>query len=171
MQTALSSSLKPVVAKYRGTYILGKFNLHQSSEPYSGIIAAFRELCAEMLTLQKRNGIQYQELCDRLLAKVGCEGIALLANIIPVLHEAMEIPERISSVEQGHKGAKERQRYAFLQFFRVVTNYLGPPLVVVFDDLQWADSSSMVGKFVLGLYVTLILWSLTAPILHSFSSS
>ena len=47
------------MARRQGTYTLGKFNIRQSPGPYSGIITAFRELCANILALQDRDGLQY----------------------------------------------------------------------------------------------------------------
>jgi len=69
--------------------------------------------------------------------------IVLLTNIVPVLEEAIEVPFMPDVVaDQGNKEAKERLKYAFLQFFRVITRYFHH-LVIVLDDLQWTDALSI----------------------------
>ena len=95
-----------------------------------------------MLELRRTNSSKYQELCQSIILDVGTE-IGLLTNIAPVLEEAIEIPTLAGAVyEQGNKEAKERLKYAFLQFFGVITRYF-PHLVIVLDDLQWADVPSI----------------------------
>ena len=140
-QTALAESIKERVASCEGTYITGKFDLKLRG-PYFGIISLFRELCGEILELRRINSDRYQELCRSIISEVGGE-IVLLTNIVPVLEEAIEVPFMPDVVaDQGNKEAKERLKYAFLQFFRVITRYFHH-LVIVLDDLQWTDALSI----------------------------
>jgi len=125
----------------KGVYVHGKFDLYLR-EPYFGITSAFREICVSIVQLKNLNCIKYQELCDNIFAEVG-DQIALLVNISPELQEAIGITVMPNAIaEQGNKEAKERLKYAFLRFFRVVTRYLSH-MVLVIDDLQWTDLSSM----------------------------
>ncbi len=141
-QTVLAESIKEHVASCEGTYITGKFDLKLRG-PYFGIISLFRELCGEILELRRTNSDRYQELCRSIISEVGGE-IVLLTNIVPVLEEAIEFPSMADVVvaDQGNKEAKERLKYAFLQFFRVITRYFHH-LVIVLDDLQWTDALSI----------------------------
>ena len=129
------------MANCEGIYITGKFDLNLR-EPYFGIISLFRELCGEILELRRTNSEKYQELCQSITSEVGGE-IILLTNIVPVLEEAIEIPFMSDAVaNQDNKEAKERLKYAFLQFFRVIVRYFRH-LVIVLDDLQWTDALSI----------------------------
>ena len=140
-QTALAESIKERVASWEGTYITGKFDL-KLRKPYFGIISLFRELCGEILELRRSNSDKYQELCHSITSEVGGE-IVLLTNIVPVLEEAIDTPFVSGTIaDQGNKEAKERLKYAFLQFFRVIIRYF-PHLVIVLDDLQWTDALSI----------------------------
>jgi len=141
-KTALAESIKECVVRRGGIYITGKFDLQNLREPYYGIISLFRELCGEILELRRTNRDRYQELRNNIIAEVGNE-ILLLYNVVPVLEEVIEIPATMSVVaDQGNKEAKERLKYGFLQFFRVITRYFDH-LVIVLDDLQWTDALSI----------------------------
>lgn len=123
-------------------YISGKFDLYQR-EPYFGITSAFRGLCTELLQLKKVNPTKYNGLCNDLKAEVG-DGIALLVTICPDLDYAIDIDLGIHAMaDTGNKEAKERLKYVFVQFFRVLTKHL-THLVLSIDDLQWGDIASMV---------------------------
>ena len=141
-QSALAQSIKGAVQRGEGLYISGKFDLQNLREPFSGIISLFRELCGEILELRRTNRDRYQELRDSIISEVGDE-MLLLINVIPVLEEVFENSSMSGAVaDQGNKEAKERLKYAFLQFFRVITRYFRH-LVIVLDDLQWADALSI----------------------------
>jgi len=141
-QTALAESIKGVVGRRGGLYISGKFDLQNLREPYYGIISLFRQLCGEILELRRTNKDRYQELRNSIISEVGDE-ILLLANVVPVLEEVIEIPVVMDVVaDHGNKEAKERLKYGFLQFFRVISRYFDH-LVIVIDDLQWTDALSI----------------------------
>ena len=125
-------------------FISGKFDLYQR-EPYFGITTAFRGLCTELLQLKRVNPTKYNGLCGDIKAEVG-DGIALLVTICPDLDYAIDIDLGIHAMaDAGNKEAKERLKYVFVQFFRVLTRHF-KYFVLVLDDLQWADVASMVSK-------------------------
>ncbi|KAK1741659.1 putative AAA ATPase [Skeletonema marinoi] len=141
-KTALAESIKNVVFRRRGIYISGKFDIQNRRDPFLGIISLFRELCGEILELRLRNKDGYEALCDAILSAVGDE-IVLLTKVVPVLKEVIDIPDDMNAVaEQGNKEAKERLKYGFLQFFRVISAHFDH-LVIVLDDLQWTDAMSI----------------------------
>ncbi len=65
-----------------------------------------------------------------------------MTNVVPLLEEAIEIPVKNVVADLGNEKAKERLKYGFLQFFRVITSYFDP-LVIALDDLQWTDALSI----------------------------
>lgn len=114
----------------KGIYIGGKFDLYLR-EPYFGIVAAFRELCTKLLLLKTSDSVKYRNLCDNIVTEVG-EEIALLVNICPDLEEALGIPIIMdSNACKVNKEAKERLKYAFVQFFRAITSHINHFVLVI----------------------------------------
>jgi predicted ATPase len=152
-KTALASTLKVRVKRLKGAFISGKFDLHLRDEPYTGIAAACRELCGEMLLLRDTPSSKalFQEIRSKIVHQLGTE-LPLLTNLIPHLHEIVGESEGLEDkLElQGHVEAKSRFNYAFRRFLRVMSSYF-MPLVMFLDDLQWADLASL---DLLGVLVT-----------------
>ena len=70
-----------------------------------------------------------------------------MINICPELDDAIDIDLEMDAIidalaDAGNKEAKERLKYVFVQFFRVLTRHLSH-LVLAVDDLQWGDVASM----------------------------
>ena len=138
----MAESIKGVILRRGGIYISGKFDLQNRREPFFGIISLFRELCGEILELRLKSRAKYEALCNSMISAVGDE-MLLLSNIVPVIREVLDVPETMDAVaDQGSKEAKERLKYGFLQFFRVISTHFDH-LVIVLDDLQWTDALSI----------------------------
>jgi hypothetical protein len=152
-KTALVSSLMARTKRLNGLYIKGKFDLYLRDEPYAGIAAACRGICGEILMLRDHpaqgssTGRSFQEIHDKLIDGLGAE-IHLLQKVIPELCEIVGDQQTHSEADgaTGHHGnqqeAKARFNYIFRVFVRVITSYFAP-LVMVLDDLQWADVGSL----------------------------
>jgi predicted ATPase len=144
-KTALASTLKMRVKRLKGAFISGKFDLCLRDEPYTGITAACRELCGEMLLLRDTPSFEalFQEIRRKIVDQLGAE-LRLLTHVIPHLHEIVGESEGLEDKmeRQGHVEAKSRFNYAFRRFFRVMSSYF-MPLVMFLDDLQWADLESL----------------------------
>ncbi len=138
----MAESIKKLILRRGGIYISGKFDLQNRREPFFGIISLFRELCGEILELRLQSPAKYEAIRNSIRSAVGNE-ILLLSNVVPVIREVFDIPETMDVVaDQGNKEAKERLKYGFLQFFRVISTHFDR-LVIVLDDLQWTDAMSI----------------------------
>jgi predicted ATPase len=146
-KTALASTLKLRVKRQKGAFIRGKFDVYRQDEPYTGIAAACRELCGEMLLLRDTPSSEalFQEIRSKIVDQLGTE-LPLLTNVIPHLHEIVGESEGVEGTKMEHQGghveAKSRFNYAFRRFLRVMSSYF-MPLVMLLDDLQWADLASL----------------------------
>ena len=144
-----------------GLYVQGKYDLNmRTQEPYSGITAACSAICGSILRSQSstdpaRANLISQDIQDAL----GVE-LKLLIQVIPAIDEVVVDPKDDSNGEKkipttspdatlssspsssSPSDSKHRIQFAFLRFLRVVAKHFAP-LVIVLDDLQWADESSL----------------------------
>jgi predicted ATPase len=149
-KTALAQTLASQTKQHKGLYLTGKFDFYLRDEPYSGFVAACRELCGEILMLRNDTSTEakYQEIRDEIVSVLGDE-ISFLTNIFPVLNEIIDIDYASGPPADSDEGfAKERINYAFRKFLRVVCTHF-KPLVIVLDDLQWGDAASFVSTLAL----------------------
>eukprot|EP00978_Attheya_sp_CCMP212_P020354 scaffold58147_cov60-Attheya_sp.AAC.4 len=145
-KTTLAQTLASETKRHKGLYLTGKFDFYLRDEPYSGFVAACRELCDEILMLRMDTSTEakYQEIRDEIVSELGDE-ISLLTNIFPVFDEILDVDYASALAGGGDDGyTKEGINYAFRKFLRVVsivsTHF--KPLVIVLDDLQWGDAAS-----------------------------
>jgi predicted ATPase len=169
-KTTLASSLMVPIKKLKGLYIKGKCDLQLRDEPYSGIAAACGEICSEILLLREHparrgsssersseilmlrkqpargssTGRSFQEIRDKLIDGLGAE-VHILTKVIPELSEIVG-DQQTRPEADGATGNQQVSKAMFNNIFRVfirlITSYFAP-LVMVLDDLQWADVGSM----------------------------
>jgi len=135
----------PVVLQQHGLYVRGKFALNMINEPYSGIVAACAEICGAILYLRVHVPQKYVEVGEEILTALDAE-IGLLLQVIPVLEEIVDVPVQFSTSESSSDSSllndsKSQILFAIRRFIRVMARVFSP-LVMVLDDLQWADTSS-----------------------------
>ena len=148
-KTSLAQTISRRVEKAEGLIIRGKCDTYLRQEPFAGIAGACREVCGAILQLKlgdmsKEKHSIFQEIRDELVDKIEAEDILILTEILsPEISEIvdLDIASIHRSTDRDSAKAKQRLQHSFLQFFRVVTKYIGP-LVVILDDIQWTDSAS-----------------------------
>jgi predicted ATPase len=133
-KSSLMESMREHVTK-RGCYVSGKFDLLQTSkEPYSAVAAAFSDICD--LILQSGNPMDERRAA---LVALGPESKILsrvVTNIANITGEECD--------NEGYTVGSED----FARFMLACKHFLGAvatnehPLLIFFDDLQWADHSS-----------------------------
>eukprot|EP00980_Cylindrotheca_fusiformis_P026020 scaffold15205_cov128-Cylindrotheca_fusiformis.AAC.5 len=135
-----------------GIYVEGKFDLKASDEPYSGIASALGQICKRLLTrhdqsFKKANTRDVLlSFGSRLSAALG-PSASLLSNFIPELQDILPSMRRNSgSSSEGEQSdfdmVQKRVKYAFRVLMKALNDEFSP-IVLVLDDLQWADASSM----------------------------
>ncbi len=147
-KTKLAETLRFPTFQKKGLFVKGKFDLNLRSQPYSGISNACAEICGSILELQLLQPTRASDICKEIEETLADE-LVLLIQAIPILVEivhrpdpAMEQRQSKSSEASSCNKSKNRIQYAFVRFMRLVAKYF-PPLVLVLDDLQWADASSL----------------------------
>eukprot|EP00980_Cylindrotheca_fusiformis_P013392 scaffold3410_cov141-Cylindrotheca_fusiformis.AAC.35 len=134
-----------------GIYVQGKFDLNTSDEPYSAIASAFGEMCKRVLKRQDPSkkysnpGNESLSFSSSLSAALG-PSASLLSNFIPELQDLLPLTRQnsVSSAGQQYdfEVAQERVKYAFRVLMQALNEEFSP-IVLVLDDLQWADESSL----------------------------
>ncbi|MDY6934553.1 MAG: AAA family ATPase [Spirochaetota bacterium] len=126
---------KPIV-EHRGYFLWGKFDQLRMNVPYSAIIQAFQGFIRQLLTESEERINLWKELLKEALGNNG----RIIAEIIPEVElltgKQPEIPELRADESQ------RRFHLVFQDFIRVLSK-ADHPIVVFFDDLQWADSASL----------------------------
>ncbi|UZD65490.1 diguanylate cyclase [Marinobacter sp. AN1] len=126
---------KPVTAR-RGYFTVGKFDLVHRDVPYSGLTVALRDLVQQVLT-ESDERLAYWR--NRITGALGPNGV-LMTELIPELELIIGPQPGLSAV--GAAESEQRFRLTLFNFIRVFS-HADHPLVLVLDDLQWADSSTL----------------------------
>ncbi|MEH2126365.1 AAA family ATPase [Nostoc sp.] len=126
---------KPIVKK-RGYFIKGKYDQFQRNIPFSAFVQAFRDLMGQLLT---ESDAQIQQFKTNILAAVGDNGQVII-EVIPELERI--IGKQPPATELSGNAAQNRFNLLFQKFTQVFTSEKHP-LVMFLDDLQWADSASL----------------------------
>eukprot|EP00980_Cylindrotheca_fusiformis_P026016 scaffold15205_cov128-Cylindrotheca_fusiformis.AAC.1 len=138
--------------KTEGIYVEGKFDLNTSNEPYSGIASALGHMCKRLLKteVQSRENANLGDASSTLGSRFsGALGptARLLSHYIPELNDELRSMRRNSNgsseEEQSDFDMVQKQvKYAFRVLMKAL-NAEFSPIVLVLDDLQWADVSSL----------------------------
>lgn len=145
-KSALIQSLKPGVIAQQGLFLTGKYDQYQQDVPYRAFIQALDLFCGQVLSAEAGELEHWQGLLRHCLGG----NAALLCGIVPRL---ALILGRESSGGESHLSADPLIAHSSLDnsslinlLFEKLFATLAEachPLVVVLDDLQWADGASL----------------------------
>jgi predicted ATPase len=135
-KSTLAQQLQGPVTQSGGFFITGKFDIQQRVEPYTAFVNAFTELCDTILA---RDELKREEVMEKIKEALGSDGKAL-TDVIPGLQKI--IGEQKDEADAGSMETRNRLHFLFRQFTRAVCSPSNP-LVLVLDDVQWADASSL----------------------------
>jgi predicted ATPase len=136
-KTRLAKTLKEPVEKQGGYFLTGKFDQLCRPEPYTAFCMAFTEFTALVV-----------ERGDRAIATVSKAIHEAIGNEVSVLTSMIPSLERIvgksnsSASKAKADDAIQRFVFVFRMFMRAVCSPQ-QPMVLLVDDLQWADPCSL----------------------------
>ncbi len=132
-----SALVHDVAAAAQGVvFVHGKFDQHQRDIPYSTLGQAFRELLRWVLAADPASLAAWRE---RLGAALGTHG-ALVAGLVPEI--TLVLGELAPAVQLDPGEARDRFRLVLQAFVRACAS-AQQPLVLLLDDMQWADAATL----------------------------
>lgn len=138
-KTSLIRELHKPLVKRRGFFLNGKFDQLKKGIPYATLSQAFRGFVLELLA-EPEEQISYWK--NKIQAALG-NNAQLLIGLIPevelIIGPQAPVPEAALAEEEN------RFRSVIRQFLMALTSEQHP-IVLVLDDLQWADQASL--KFI-----------------------
>eukprot|EP00980_Cylindrotheca_fusiformis_P031803 scaffold27003_cov113-Cylindrotheca_fusiformis.AAC.1 len=140
-KSSLAQTLKKhVEAHSNGIFVTGKFELNGGDVPYSGIAKAFGEICEKIKDLPRQSLSKVEAAISEAM-----EGeVETIFRLMPELNDIVSKTTTaspsadVTDVEHGH----ERVKNAFRTITRALCSQFSP-MVVVLDDVQWADVTSL----------------------------
>ncbi|KIG15107.1 sensor histidine kinase [Enhygromyxa salina] len=114
---------------------LGKFEAHQRDVPYRGFVRAFTSLVEQVLTRSDEQLGRWRRTLKQALGSIAGVVAAMVPELALVLGELPPVPK----LELGE--SRNRLHVALARF--VAGFAQDGPLVLVLDDLQWADPASL----------------------------
>ncbi|WP_181919572.1 diguanylate cyclase [Alkalilimnicola ehrlichii] len=126
---------KPVTAR-KGYFVTGKFDPVHRDVPYSALTEALSDLVRQLLTESAGRLADWRE---KIMAGLGANA-GLIVDLIPQL--AFIVGPQPGIPDLPPLESEQRFRLALLSFIRVF-DLPEHPLVLVLDDLQWADPGTL----------------------------
>ena len=140
-KTRLTQEFKNTILKRRknGLFLRGKFDLQNRKEPYAAVAAALSELPHQ---LESKGSAFKDKVWKRIQDAVGNDS-HILTSLVPELSCVLGIDhERVPTDQFNYANLSHRLNYIFRQFMRALC-CPDCPVVMVLDDMQWTDSSSL----------------------------
>jgi predicted ATPase/GAF domain-containing protein len=135
-KTTLIGELARPIALQHGRFSVGKFDQVVRNIPYGAIVQAFRGLVWQLLSESETGLAAFRQ---RLTAILGAN-VAVLAEIIPEIELVAGPQPPPRPVDPAE--AQNRFRYVIQSFVGSMAA-ADHPLVLVLDDLQWADPATL----------------------------
>ncbi len=136
-KSRLATSLKQAAVMRGGALAMGKFDPYQRDVPHLGWICAFREILDQKLAGSPEKLTAFAERLRTALGSLSGALAAVLPELCYVLGEVQREP---SSLESKHVHARLALT---VQRFLSACATPAEPLVLVLDDVQWADVASL----------------------------
>lgn len=141
-KTKLINEFYESLLQHQVFFLTGKFEKNQVNNPFSAFLSSFKLFINQILS-ENRKTIDYwrEHLLTNLAAKVN-----VITELIPDLELIFDNQNQIEKISNNE--ALNQFIYVFEEFLKTfATNKI--PLVLVLEDLQWIDPSSL--KLLTGL--------------------
>ena len=135
-KTSLVQEMRQTVAQRRGYFVSGKFEQFKPNIPYASLIQALQTLVRQILTETEEQIASWKE---KLWKALGPNGQVII-ELIPELELITGPQPPVQDLPPAE--AQNRFHLVFQNFLRTFAA-AEHPLVIFFDDLQWADAASL----------------------------
>jgi len=135
-KSSLIYEMRKLVAEQQGYFIIGKFDQFARNNPYSAFISAFQEFVHQVMSESETRILQWK---DKFLQAVNQNG-QIIVDLIPDIEHIIGKQPPIPTLPPQE--AQNRFLYTFNQFVQACADS-EHSLVIVLDDLQWADGASL----------------------------
>jgi predicted ATPase/class 3 adenylate cyclase/tRNA A-37 threonylcarbamoyl transferase component Bud32 len=135
-KSALIHEVHKPITKARGYFISGKFDQLQRNVPYSGLVAAVRDLVRQLLTeSEARLAVWRRDLIEALSPNA-----RVILEVLPDLELIIGPQPAVPELEAAE--ATNRFNRSIGQLLRALCAH-DRVIVLFLDDLQWADSATL----------------------------
>mmetsp|Transcript_25283 Transcript_25283/g.60782 ORF Transcript_25283/g.60782 Transcript_25283/m.60782 type:complete len:1028 (+) Transcript_25283:177-3260(+) len=166
-KTKLAESLRPHVVGDDGYFIKGKFDqlsYGSANRPYQGIASVFAEYCS---AVEQRSHEDWIEVAEKLRREIDGDEGKILFEAIPSLRkiicgepssqkesdiesrphfceECQHLEEvKVDGVSENFsESGSNRLNYLIKRFVSVISS-IGDPIVLLIDDIQWANKTDL----------------------------
>ncbi|MBA3547385.1 MAG: AAA family ATPase, partial [Nannocystis sp.] len=135
-KSTVIAELQRSLAGGRGFFVTGRFDPLRRDQPYSAVRDALGGIVRHLLAETEQNVARWRWSIERALGGVSDALVSLLPDMALVLGPQPPLPDLSPAA------ARARFHRAITSFCRCFARPRSP-LVLVLDDLQWADSASL----------------------------
>lgn len=155
-KSVLAHKVRGLTRREGGFSVSGKFEMFLSDEPYSAVGDAFRTLCDDLLLYKGQQGdnrwkFLYTDFAEKLKCSFSDEDFNMLRSVMPSLAQLVAISSGAAQADEfkselpaqsiSYPESKQAFCFAFHRLLGILASFA--PLVIVMDDLHWADQASM----------------------------
>lgn len=135
-KTSLVGEVRRGAALHRATFLAGKFEPFQGDVPYSAVLHALRDLVHQVLGLAPEAADRWRDLLRHGLGDTGAALVEALPDVALLAGQQPPLAD-VSAIEAENRFTDT--------ITRVVASLASPgcPVVLLLDDLQWADRSTL----------------------------
>ncbi|MFN4237222.1 MAG: response regulator [Vogesella sp.] len=136
-KTALAESLRPAAAQAGSFFLAGRGEAYRQHSPYAPLLQAFRQLLQQLLSLPRSQAQQWASLLQTQLG----EDAPALQTVLP---ELAWLLATVPGADNANHGSAHPQGVPqLLASMAAVFADAHHPLIILLDDLQWADQASL----------------------------
>ncbi|AFZ02801.1 AAA family ATPase [Calothrix sp. PCC 6303] len=135
-KTAIVNEIHKPIIQQQGYFVQGKFDQFNHNIPLSAFVQALRDLMRQLLS-ESDSKIEYWK--SQILSAIGNNGQVII-EVIPELEQIIGSQPIVPQLSTN--AAQNRLNLLFQKLIAIFTRK-EHPLTIFFDDLQWADSTSL----------------------------
>lgn len=133
-KTSLACTLRQPIQAAGGAWGMGKYDFGGSAEPHAAVMEAGRQVCQQF-----EPSIEQQGQLRHALGTAIHGLAAVMPQILPLA--GLSDDEHAYAVAIGD--VQNRFQFALVQFWKTVVEWTSGNIVMIVDDMQWADPESL----------------------------